>query len=81
MMRDEAGKKRSLKRWLLIVASLAIVLPLALAILALAVLSSGVADNRIRSEITGQIAKRLSTSAELADSTSTRGACGSCSRI
>src|SRR5665213_673139 len=61
----EPSQKRSWKRWTATIVLVVIALPLAMAAIVLAVLSTGVADNWIRGEITAQIAKRLNTRAEL----------------
>ena len=61
----ETRKKRGRKYWLTLAGILVILLPAAIIFSGLFVLSSGVADNRIRAEITKQIAKRLNTRAEL----------------
>ncbi len=61
----EMRKKRSWKYWLTLAGLLVILLPAAVVFGVLFTLSSGVADSRIRAEVTQQIAKRLNTRAEL----------------
>src|SRR3984885_13168685 len=61
----EGRKTWSWKRRLSVAVLVAIAVPAVLVLALLAALSSGVADNRIRAEITAQIAKRLHTTVEL----------------
>ncbi len=61
----EAIHHWSWRRRLAIIVFAAIAVPVLLSIVLLEVLSSGVADRRIRDEITAQIAKRLNTRVEL----------------
>ena len=61
----EGRKTWRWKRRLSVAVLVAIAVPAVLVLALLAALSSGVADNRMRAEITAQIAKRLHTTVEL----------------